>query len=208
VIDYWESIGRLAYYPELYAKFEEVLPAAGQIPNVAAQANNSKATATGLFIPDSQYKDVQDFLSPVLTEGFLSLMAAGELIWTFSFRESRAAFKQLQDLIAQAQPALYGPSTSYFISLGLVIVDDVFRDQLKATKGGPVTTLRRLSPRQTDQIDALINDPRFEPVVLAFASKPWEFGCNDRLLPWGGHLHPEGVGGGISGKYTKAAGNS
>jgi len=191
MIDYWEAIGRLAYYKDLNDEFEKILPAAGLIPRVTAQVRGD--TETALDIPAGEYEAVQDFFDPILTEPFLSLMSAGELIWTYSFQESRDAIKRLEAIVSQAQPELFGPSTNYFITLGLVIADDAFRHSLRNREDKALKVIQRLSSPENNQIVSLTNNTDFDAYSLAFCALPWDHGCNVKYKFWPGHLHPLGV---------------
>jgi len=144
MIDFWEALGRLAYDQELFNKFQEVLgqpPASGYLPmkdlmtekklpadGKTASPSTLRITATVLEIPREDYEKVQNFLRPILTEHYVSLFVAGELIWTFSRQDIRAAFTGLHDPISSVR--LHAPSTSYFINLGLLLVDKLFREKV------------------------------------------------------------------------------
>jgi hypothetical protein len=205
MIDFWEAIGRLATYKDLNNEFLKVLPPVGVIPQVSAKTYDS--TGVGLDIPQAQYEAIQTFFAPILSENYLSLMAAGELIWTYSYQKSRDAMNELIKLTSQATPELFGPSTRYFITLGIVIVDDIFRHNLQNKQADAVKVLLRLSDLDNDQITNLANDPRFEAAATAF-SKIWDEACNDLLHYRPGHLHPMplSTGGWQSGKETPPAG--
>lgn len=184
MIDYWEAIGRLAYDEDLFSKFQKVLPSPENIQWETVTATAIKASSTCLNIPERQYKAVQAFLSPILTEQYLSLFAAGELIWTFNTEKSRESFCRMQPAILAAEPRLPCPSASYFIALGLVIVDGLFRKEAeRRTRKAPGTSealrdlLPRLSDPQRDQIMNLVKCPRFQEFAEMFDSDPWEQGC-------------------------------
>jgi hypothetical protein len=193
MIDYWEAIGRLATYKELNDEFLKILPPVGGIPTKNAAGGGEYSAGCGLDIPEQQYNAVQDFFRPVLTEQYLSLMSAGELIWTYSFPRSRGGMTKLEDRIAKAQPKLHGPSTNYYITLGILIVDELFREQVRKEGAGGTTLLRRLATTQARQIINLANDKDFSDCASDFSFEAWDGGCNVRLICWEGHLHPLGM---------------
>ena len=101
MIDYWEAIGRLAYDPELADGFLEVLPPAGEFPIV--HVKRPEGECTGVGIPKEVYEAVQGYLEPYLAEGYLSLTAAGELAWAFSYKEVRKFTKAMNRLMKGAR---------------------------------------------------------------------------------------------------------
>jgi len=202
MIDYWEAIGRLATYKDLSAALLEILPYVEPLSPVFVNVDDTH-TAAGFQIPESQYKDVQKFFNPVLAEGCMSLMAAGEIIRTYAFQSSRDAMLKLQSVIAQTVPELYGPSARYFITLGILIVDGVFRHNLQTQRTKAENLLARLSDPRDDSINNLAHTPDFETAAVGFSAEPWEKGCAVRLLFSEGHLHPVGVATGAWGEARK-----
>jgi hypothetical protein len=195
MIDYWESIGRLASSKNLHEELTNTLDQGGQrhLRVVYATATAPQIKTRVLDIHGAEYQMVQDVLSPVLTEKFLSLMAAGELIWTYRSKKSRDVIARLNGLMAGTGRDLNSPSTSYFIALGLVIVDAGFRQTLKNSNGGSVELLPRLSPQEREQINTLITIGAFETAAQALAQMLWDGGCNIALCFWKGYLHGTGV---------------
>lgn len=188
MIDFWEAIGRLATYERLNSKFVAILPPPAMIQAVEGYvAFNSQAP--GLNIPPDQYQRVQDFFEPLLTENYLSLMAAGELIWAYSFEKSREAMKKLIPITDRYSVDLYGPSTRYFITLGALISDQYFRRDLTQENTRALKLIERLSdPEKHTIIDLAANDD-FNKAAVEFCLKPWEIGCNVFIFYWSGHLH-------------------
>lgn len=187
MIDYWEAVGRLATYKTLNDRLVKVLPPPGAMSPVSVPFQGG--TAAGFDIPQTQYDAVQQFLNPVLTEGYLSLMSAGEIIWTYSFQQSREAMQTLPDVIARATPEVFGPSTRYFITLGILIVDEIFRHNLQKADSEGVKALQ-LADSERDKIANLAKISEFETMATDFSKSPWAGGCNVRLCDWEGHLHP------------------
>jgi hypothetical protein len=173
MIDYWEAIGRLVYDEDLIYTFKTILPPPESIKVVTLTSRESDTTSTCLDISEEKYKAVQACLSPVLAEQHLSLFAAGELIWTFYSEKSRNLFDQMCQLISQKGSRLNCPSTSYFIALGLVLVDRRFREEVIAC----TQALPRLSAPQRDHIRALVACPEFPKLAEEFDEIPWEQGC-------------------------------
>ena len=167
MIDYWEAIGRLATYKDLNAALLEILPYVEPLSPVFVNVDDTH-TAAGFQIPESQYKDVQKFFNPVLAEGCMSLMAAGEIIRTYAFQSSRDAMLKLQSVIAQTVPELYGPSARYFITLGILIVDGVFRHNLQTQRTKAENLLARLSDPRDDSITISPTLRTSKPLLLAF----------------------------------------
>jgi hypothetical protein len=187
MIDYWEAIGRLAYDEKLFAEFEKILPTK---PIKWITVAGVKITSTSLVITEGVYRDLQAFLRQILTEQYVSLFAAGELVWTFSQTATRTTFGLLQNEISQAEPRLENPSTSYFITLGLLIVDGLFREKVAASPKGSAHLSPRLSAREGDQIVALAKNPDFEKSADEFTKIPWEQGCGVGGTPRPDYLHP------------------
>jgi hypothetical protein len=190
MIDYWEALGRLACDKGLFDQFKEVLgpPSPQYLPSETVTVNH--VTATVLKLPEDAYKSVQGFLSPILTEHYVSVFVAGELIWTFSQDKSRKAFAGLHASISKAKPDC--PSTSYFIALGLLLVDKIFRAEV--AKGGKnrVEVLPRLSDLERDHVGALMEDDDFLRSVGDFEDI-WDEGCFDWLFWEAGYVHPLAV---------------
>lgn len=190
MIDFWEAIGRIATYEDLNSQFLELMPQAMQIPHVTTRAKKFGSVSVGLDIPGEQYEKVQNFFAPILTENYLSLMSAGELIFTYSFQESRDAMQDLLKITSNLRPKVFGPSTKYFITLGVLIVDEIFRHNLRDKGTSSLKVIRRLSDPENDQITELAKDTKFETAATAFSQNPWDGGCHCRLIYWEGHLHP------------------
>src|SRR5579871_6337459 len=150
MIDYWEALGRLAYDKGLFDQFKEVLgpPNPQYLPSETVTVKT--VTATVLNIPEDAYKSVQRFLTPILTEQYVSVFVAGELIWTFSQEKYRKAFANLYNPISRVK--LHSPSTSYFIALGLLLVDKTFRAEVAKSGKNRIELLPRLSDPQRDQL--------------------------------------------------------
>src|SRR5579885_2168355 len=159
MIDFWEALGRLAYDQELFDQFQTLLgqplPDGAYLPSEKLTTKKEHITATVLRIPRESYEKVQDFMRPILTEHYVSLFVAGELIWTFSRKGIREAFANLHGPISARK--LHAPSTSYFITLGLLLVDKLFRD--KVAKAGQ--DLSRLSDPERQQLQTVLCDKRF-----------------------------------------------
>jgi hypothetical protein len=190
MIEYWEALGRLAYEKELFDEFKRALGPPVEVPWITVSVG--KYPCSGFDIAEAEYKKAQRFLAPILTEGFLSLMAAGELIWMFSTESVRAAFDHVNGIVSGTGPALYGPSTSYFIALGLIIVDPRFREKLQDSYEGCFFTLPRLSDRERDQIKALLRDTDF-PDALGPIEFLWTKACNDQCVANPFFLLPAGM---------------
>ncbi len=193
MIDFWEAIGRLATYKDLNEKFLRVLPPVGRIEPARVHSKTLDISGLGLDIPGKQYQAVQDFFHPILAENFLSLASAGELLWTYNFNESREAMNQLIDLTRRATPDLFDPSSRYFITLGLLIVDKTFRQNLQNKEPDAVKIILRLSYPENNRIVHLASDPKFRDPCDGFGKKPWDIACNVGLSYWEGYLQVVGM---------------
>jgi hypothetical protein len=156
MIEYWEALGRLTYEKGLFSEFEKVLGPPTDVPWITATNGDYKSAC--LDIQESQFTRVQEFFSPILTEQLLSLVAAGELIWMFSTKKLRAEFHHLHAIVSKTPPILFSPSTSYFIALGIVIVDGPFRRKVEESEASRLRALPRLSGKQREQIQALLKN--------------------------------------------------
>lgn len=186
MIDFWEALGRLVCDEELSRKFETVVtPLSAALPHTILPHKP-------IDIEDDAYNVVQSFWEPVLTQPYLSLMAAGELIWAYRFDESRQAMKTLQGIIAETKPKLHNPSTSYLIALGSIIADELLRPQVAHKKPNPLA-IRRLSAPEQHHLTSLAANESFGTAAVRFCDGPWDGGCNVRMLYWEGHLHPRGI---------------
>jgi len=195
MIDYWEALGRLAYEKGLYAEFEKVLlyefkrafPPNGTIPWV--NVTKKDITETGLDIPKHVYQRVQQFLGPILAEQHVSVFVAGELIWTFSGERARKGFEEMNAIVSQAPPELFSPSTSYFIALGILLVDGNFRRDVMKSADGGAALLPRLTDPQRKQLEAVLHHPGFKK-ALNMLTLIWDEGCNDDLICRVEYRHP------------------
>jgi hypothetical protein len=190
MLEYWEAVGRLTYEKGLFSELEKVLGPPTDIPWITATNNNYKSAC--LNIQEKQFRDVQDFFSPILTEQLLSLVAAGELIWMFSGGKLRTQFHHLHAIVSKTPPILFGPSTSYFIALGIVIVDGLFRKKVEESDASCLKALPRLSDKQREQIQALFKNPLFKEALRPIESF-WDEGCLDRLIPYPVYAQPVGA---------------
>ena len=183
MIDFWEAIGRLACDSKLQGDFYTTQPDPHPVPTTKAANGN-----IALDIEGVAYQKTQDFFEGVLTQGLLSLMSAGELIRAASFADSRAALAKMPAIISSASPALAEPSTSYYIALGMIVIDEDYRALLKtgkaALKGRPP-----MSSDEQKQIMQLLQS--CDSTAREFCFSPWGGGCTARHSYWDGHLHPE-----------------
>jgi hypothetical protein len=113
---------------------------------------------------------------------------------------------ELIKITSQTTPELFGPSPRYFITLGMAIVNNIFRQDLHKEDPDAVRIVLRLSDREKNQITNLANNPKFIAAADNFSSI-WDDACNDLLYYRPGHLHPLGlsVGGWKSGKDTPSS---
>ena len=190
MIDYWEALGRLAFDAELTEGFLRVLPPAGLFPLVTATRDEHQCT--GVDIPGKFYDDVQRYLEPVLTEHYLSLTGAGELIWAFSYENVREFARALNKIVAKARPRLSSPSTAYFISLGLVTADGRFRHKVMKSDSRSLDRFRRMSDPEVKNLLGVMENQDFESKIGVFSSL-WPLGCIDDYVFYEGHLHPFAV---------------
>jgi hypothetical protein len=200
--DYWEAIGRLAYEAKLFAEFENSLPKAESIeyetidaPAWAADAVRAETpppTYTGLKLSPTQLEGIQKFLKSYLTEQRLSLFSAGELLWTFNHKDSRTAFLKVQAAIAKAaEPHLSSPSSSFFVSLGIAVVDKHFREKLKASDPNHCDDiLPRLSPLEKLEILTIGKDQDFRRAADDQDGISWNESCYESVDPFRGYVHP------------------
>ena len=193
MIDFWEAIGRLATYKRLNEEFLRVLPPVEAVSSEMVYSERLDATGVGANIPEENYKEVQDFFDQILTENFLSLMSAGELIWSYNYQESRDAMNTIICITSKAPSELFGPSTRYFISLGLLIVDSQFREGVKKKTADATKVIRRLSDRAIDHINYLANNEEFNEACVRFGKKPWDIACDIGLHYRNGYMHGVGI---------------
>ncbi len=193
MIDYWEALGRLATDAELHKNFE-ALKANQQAPQIVTiHPNEGISTSRGLNIPGQSYTDVQGFFSGVLTEQVMSVMSAGELIWTYSFDKTRTAISNINQFMGKAQPQLSAPSTSYYIALGRVMVDDWACKQLTAPGADTAKLLPRLSVIEQQRLIGLLASAVFLALLAALRSGPWDNGCDVAAIFWPGYVQPMGI---------------
>jgi hypothetical protein len=182
--DFWEAIGRMAYDGNLQRDFYATQPNPPQpVPTTKAANGN-----TALDIKGEDYQRTQEFFENVLTQRLLSLMAAGELIRAASFADSRTALAKIPAIISGALPGLVKPTTNFYIALGMLIIDEDYRAQLRTGKV-PVKSLPPMSSDEQDQLMKLLQS--CDGAARDFCASPWGGGCTARHSYWDGHLHPE-----------------
>jgi len=192
MIDYWEAIGRLACDVELAKGFLKVLP---KKKLRSETVKRPEGPCTGVVIPGAAYQAVQRYLEPHLAEGYLSLTAAGELIWAFSYPEIRRFTLQVNRITANARPRrVSSPSASYFITLGALIADGEFREDFLSPSPDSSTQarLRRLPAVQLDNLRSIVTSREFARAIKLF-TPIWFPGCLDHLIFYDGLVHPYGI---------------
>ena len=188
MIDFWEALGRLAYDKDLFDKFQEKLGPPTRLRSERVTEN--KVTATVLNISEKAYEAVQDFFGPILAEQFVSLFVAGELIWTFSWETTRDALAKMHGPISAMK--FDNPPTSYFIALGLILVDARFRDKVATSTDNCVRALPRLSQPQRDHLVSVVKNRDFLANMDDFED-PWDEGCFEWLMFRREYVHPVAV---------------
>ena len=202
MIDFWEAIGRLASDKKLAEGFAALLPPPGPFRYVelkrSVYINNEQYQypCTGVDIPEELYLNVQKYLEPVLAERYLSLMAAGELIMAFSYPQLREAAARLLDItaISEARPQFSSPSASYFINLGLLLVDTRFRHKVQRGEDYAVERLDYLPDAQRENLLAIMDTDDFKTNIRPFELL-WPCGCNALWVFEEKHYMPMGLSG-------------
>lgn len=196
MIDFWEALGRIVYNEATGQAFAQVAePLAVKLKPQAEPYQPGKPYY--LDIECADYEAVQNFWTSLLNQPYLSLMAAGDLIWIYYFQESQVKIKSLREAVIQAEPKLVNPSPAYFIGLSLIILDKNFRSRVAASdKPEEVLSPGRLdwlSTQEKDNLTCLARNSGFVEAAADFYFKIWDGGCDDLIVCWEGHLHPRGV---------------
>jgi hypothetical protein len=193
MIDYWEAIGRLASNAQLNNQFQNM--AACTKPRKAAlvYGKDGSVAGNGLDIAKTDFDEVQGFIGKVLTEKTLSLIGAGELMWDFSFPQSRSAMVDVNGVIAGKVTGLGTPSTAYFIALGKVIVDATLRAAVTKPGANLAAAFPRLSAVEIAAIALLLETAAFLKAVEEFGEFPWEPGCIGGSDFTAGYIQPKGI---------------
>jgi hypothetical protein len=92
-------------------------------------------------------------------------------------------------IVSQAPPELFSPSTSYFIALGILLVDGNFRRDVMKSADGGAALLPRLTDPQRKQLEAVLHHPGFKK-ALNMLTLIWDEGCNDDLICRVEYRHP------------------
>lgn len=190
MIDYWEAIGRLACDGELAKGLMGILPKAKPFPWVETIRDGYKTF--GIDIPLDLYSKVQNYLEPHLSEQWMSVNSAGELIWACSYPGVRKFLLGAGETLRVMEPKIPSVSTGYFIALGVVICDPGFRHALKANDARSARHMSRLSMPQQAHLCALIDHKPFNRLLQGFEF-PWEAGCGDDSIVQKRHLYSPGL---------------
>jgi hypothetical protein len=193
MIDYWEAIGRLASNAQLNNQFQSMNACTKTRTAALVYAKDGSVAGNGLDIDKTDFDQVQGFIGGVLTEKSLSLIGAGELMWDFSFPQSRTAMVNLNGVISGVVTGLSNPSTAYFIALGKVIVDATLRNSLTAPGAKLPATFPRLSAVEIAAIGLLLATKAFLQAVEEFGEFPWECGCIGGSDYTEGYIQPTGI---------------
>jgi hypothetical protein len=191
--DYWEAIGRLASNAQLNNQFQSMEACTKTRTPVTIYAKDGTVAGKGLDIDKTDFGKVQGFMGGVLTEKSLSLIGAGELMWDFSFAQSRNAMISINGIIAGVVTTLPTPSTAYFIALGKVIVDATLRRALTAPGANLPAAFPRLSAVEIAAIGLLLGTLAFLNAVELFGELPWEPGCIGGSDYAEGYIQPTGI---------------
>ncbi len=208
MIDYWEAIGRLASDKKLADGLEKILPAPGEYPYSPTIRENQ--VFGGLDIPKHLYDAVQAYLEPVLSQQYLSLTAAGELLWAYSYKEVRNFIGVLNGILSTgAHPKVEAPSASYFIALGLLVNDKGFREKVRDGHADSIKRLRNLKPGHLENLMSVIKNPTFESSVKSDIDFFWMKGCQSTLIVSKDYIFTPGIKalpGALASKAAGAAG--
>jgi hypothetical protein len=188
MIDFWEALGRMANDRRVCDAFIDSLVLPRTIERETVK--DKRGDRTGLNIPDGHYVGIQGFWRTRLHQGVVSIMAAGELDWTFSFGKPRDEIKKICEIVKQQGSAIESPTTAYFIGLGMLITDEYLRDAVKKP-GGDGLLPTGLSGTERATLLRLAGLEDFDLVCARFCESPWDGStqCHAAAVVWPGHRH-------------------
>jgi hypothetical protein len=180
MIDFWEVIGRMAAGDAL---FDDLAGAYQGTPL-------KQISACAYAIQQVDYRKVQSLVSARRCTPCLSLMAAGELILGFTSAPFVQAFRALIGQVQKAVPPTLNPSPNFYITLGIIVLDNLIRVQLaNSPASGVIPALPLLNSTEENYLRSLAQTTDFDDCATAVCTTRWDPACHCRLCFWPGHLH-------------------